>query len=188
MIDGRHPDDAAPDHLGYRLVVQVGAVLDRIGPRAHGVSDAGGAVGMNRHLFAGACAASTIAFISSNVTVCVVVDALEAAARSVNLDPVRAGLDPLLGGFAHRSRVGRWRPARAEIPWTRHDHAWADHRAHRVSSRIAKSVSFDAPRSRTVVTPLSSVRLALSCARNTVTAGRRRCRVAVCPAAGPRST
>jgi hypothetical protein len=44
-----------------------------------------------------------------------------------------------------------------------------------VSSRMAKSVSADAFKSRIVVTPVSSVRRALSWARNTVTAGSRRC-------------
>ena len=40
------------------------------------------------------------------------------------------------------------------------------------SGRASRSrVSFEAPRSRTVVTPVSSVRRALSCARKTVTAG-----------------
>jgi hypothetical protein len=59
-------------HVGDRLVVQVDAVLDRIGAGADGVLDAGRPVGMDRHRWLFACAASTAAFISSNVSVCVV--------------------------------------------------------------------------------------------------------------------
>ena len=59
-------------HLRDRLVVQIDAVLDRVGAGAHGIPHAGRPVRVDRDLVPSACAASTIAFISSKVIVCVV--------------------------------------------------------------------------------------------------------------------
>ena len=58
------------------------------------------------------------------------VDAVEAAARAVDLDPVGAGLDPILGVLRHRLGIGRPAPARAEMPWPATNIRGPDHRAH----------------------------------------------------------
>ena len=89
MIDGRHPHRAAPRHLGKRLVVHVGAVLDRIRAGANRIAHAAGAVRMNRHFLAGGVGGVDDGFHFVEGDGLRAVDAFVAAARAEDLDPVR---------------------------------------------------------------------------------------------------
>ena len=78
-------------HVGDRLVVQIDAVLDRIGAGAHGVFHAGGPIGMDRDrmiLRVRGIDGRLHLFERQRLRR---VDALIAAARAVDLDPVGAG-------------------------------------------------------------------------------------------------
>ncbi len=128
VIDGRHPHEATRHHVGQRLVVHVGAVLDRVRARADRVSHSAGAVGVYRHFFAQAVGGLDNRSHLVERDRLRAVHVLESAARSKDLDPVGPRLDPILDELAHRVRIGlralACREARA-----RSDDARAHHRA-----------------------------------------------------------
>ncbi len=174
VIDRRHPHRAAAHHLRERVVIQIDAVLDRVGAGTHGVANARGAVRVNRHWPPGRVRRLDNGLHLVERDGLRRLHALEASARPIHLHPVGRRLQTLGRRRAHGVRAGRAAAARRDALARRRTCAGPSSRPMAMRSRIARSMSFDAPRSRTVVTPVSSVARALSWARNTVTAGLRR--------------
>ena len=104
MIDRRHPYRAALDHLGQRLVVELDPVLDRVGAGAHGVLHARRAVRMDGHFPSGGVRRvdDRLHLVEGQRLRCL--DAVEAAARGVDLDPVGSRLHACVHLGAHRVR------------------------------------------------------------------------------------
>src|SRR5262245_26260444 len=95
MIYRWHVESPAPRHLGDRLVIHVGRVLDRIGPGPHGVTRAARPVRMNRYSPAYAVRGVNRRLHLLEAESLIAGNILEASAGSVHLDPIGAGFDLL---------------------------------------------------------------------------------------------
>ena len=128
MIDRRHPDDTAARHLSQRVVIKIDAVFDRVGARAHGVLDAGRAVGVDRHLLLLSVRSVHDRFHLIETERLGRVDVIEAADRAVDLDAVDTGLDVIVYVLPQRLEVDRRARPRREAG-SRDEHARSGHRA-----------------------------------------------------------